>query len=64
LILFAFLMVMSMISVMLGVFSAELYSNLAATLGVFSAIAVVSLVVDWLIRARVGIQTASLEFEG
>jgi len=64
LVLFLFLMFITMVSVILSIFSAELYGSLAATTGVFGAILAASLVVDLLTRARVGRQTASLEFEG
>lgn len=63
-VLLLFLMFITSISVFLSIFSAELYSSLPATIGVFGAIVAASLIVDLLTRARVGLQTASLEFEG
>ena len=62
--LFVFLIMMTMIGVFLSIFSAELYSSVLATISVFGAMIGVSIVVDWLTRARVGLQAASLEFEG
>ena len=62
--LFAFLMFMTMVSVILSIFSAELYASVMATIAVFGAILLVSVVIDLLTRARVGMQAASLEFEG
>ena len=62
--LFVFLIMMTMISVFLSIFSAELYSSVVATVSVFGAMMAVSLALDWLTRARVGLQAASLEFEG
>ena len=63
-VLLLFLMFITSISVFLSIFSAELYSSVPATIGVFGAIVAASLIVDLLTRARVGLQTASLEFEG
>jgi len=63
-VLMLFLMFITAVSVFLSIFSAELYSNLLATVGVFGAIVAASVVVDMLTRARIGLQTASLEFEG
>jgi hypothetical protein len=63
-VLLLFLMFITMISVFLSIFSAQLYGSVVATIGMFAAVLVVSLVIDLLTRARVGLQTASLEFEG
>jgi hypothetical protein len=51
-------------STVLDAFSAELYGSALATAGVFGAIALASVVVDRLTRARVELETESLEFEG
>ncbi len=62
--LFVFLIMMTMIRVFLSIFSAQLYSSLLATTSVFATMILASLLIDWLTRTRVGLQAASLEFEG
>ena len=51
-------------STFLDAFSARLYGSALATAGAFGSIVLASLVVDRLTRARVELETESLEFEG
>jgi hypothetical protein len=53
-----------MASTVLNTFSAALYGSALATAGAFGAIGLASVVVDRLTRARVELETESLEFEG
>ena len=59
-----FVMVAAMASTVLNTFSAALYGSALATAGAFGAIGLASVVVDRLTRARVELETESLEFEG
>jgi hypothetical protein len=61
---FALLVGIGVVSSVLQIFSASLYSSLRATLAAFAVVLLASAVVDWLTRARVERQTASLEFAG
>jgi hypothetical protein len=62
--LFGFMTVITIVSVFLEIFSAELYGSLTATLAMFTVILLASGGVDRLTRARVERETRSLEFEG
>jgi hypothetical protein len=60
----AFMLAAVMASTFLDAFSAQLYGSPLATAGAFGSIVLASLVVDRLTRARVELETESLEFEG
>ena len=60
----AFVLAAAMASTVLDTFSAELYGSALATAGAFGALVLASVVVDRLTRARVELETESLEFEG
>jgi hypothetical protein len=59
-----FVVAAAMASTVLDTFSAELYGSALATAGAFGALVLASVVVDRLTRARVELETESLEFEG
>ena len=60
----AFVLAAAMASTVLDTFSAELYGSALSTAGAFGALVLASVVVDRLTRARVELETDSLEFEG
>jgi hypothetical protein len=62
--LYGLMFVMVFVGGFLQFFMARLYASAVATVGAFAAVMLAGVAIDWLTRARVERQTASLEFAG